>query len=343
MESVPLLEPNEGDDERMMTQRQAKYYSRGKKGKRKTAADKGKGKGRKSQSLLSSLFGGSGGEDDSSDGRALTTAKGEGEDDTIHVFSLATGHMYERLLRIMMLSVTKRTSRKVHFWLFENYLSPTFKAIAEAMATLYGFQVSYVTYKWPHWLTQQTQKQRIIWGYKILFLDVLFPLDVKKVIYVDADQVVRADLGELWDMDLQGKPYAYTPFCDSREETLGFQFWRSGYWADHLRGQPYHISALYVVDLDNFRRNAVGDELRAVYDSLARDPNSLANLDQDLPNYAQHSVPIHSLPQEWLWCETWCSDASKKTVSCVTRTTPCVCVPLFFLRLSRTFLVVLLP
>ena len=48
-----------------------------------------------------------------------------------------------------------------------------------------------------------------------------------------------------------------------------------------------------------------------MYDQLARDPNSLANLDQDLPNYAQHVVPIHSLPQEWLWCETWCSDASK--------------------------------
>ena len=40
----------------------------------------------------------------------------------------------------------------------------------------------------------------------------------------------------------------------------------------------------------------------------------LANLDQDLPNYAQHSVPIHSLPQEWLWCETWCSDESKSKV-----------------------------
>jgi len=37
----------------------------------------------------------------------------------------------------------------------------------------------------------------------------------------------------------------------------------------------------------------------------------LANLDQDLPNYAQHQVPIFSLPQEWLWCETWCSDESK--------------------------------
>lgn len=46
---------------------------------------------------------------------------------------------------------------------------------------------------------------------------------------------------------------------------------------------------------------------------MARDPNSLANLDQDLPNFAQHQVPIFSLPQEWLWCESWCSDESKNT------------------------------
>ena len=49
------------------------------------------------------------------------------------------------------------------------------------MAAEFGFEVAYVTYKWPQWLHQQTQQQRIIWGYKILFLDVLFPLHVKKV------------------------------------------------------------------------------------------------------------------------------------------------------------------
>ena len=147
--------------------------------------------------------------------------------------------------------------------------------------------------------------------YKILFLDVLFPLEVDRVIYVDADQVLRGDLRELWETDLQGRPYGYVPFCDSRSETLGYQFWREGYWKDHLRGRPYHISALYVVDLKLFRRQAVGDQLRAIYDNLSRDPGSLANLDQDLPNYAQSAVPIFSLPQDWLWCESWCSDESK--------------------------------
>lgn len=42
--------------------------------------------------------------------------------------------------------------------------------------------------------------------------------------------------------------------------------------------------------------------------ALSQDPNSLANLDQDLPNNMIHQVAIKSLPQEWLWCQTWCSD-----------------------------------
>ena len=71
------------------------------------------------------------------------------------------------------------------------------------MAEKYKFEYELVQYNWPRWLHGQTEKQRLIWGYapliisinlitcryKILFLDVLFPLDVKKIIFVDADQV----------------------------------------------------------------------------------------------------------------------------------------------------------
>ena len=78
----------------------------------------------------------------------------------------------------------------------------------------------------------------------------------------------------------------------------------------HLGDRPYHISALFIADLDAFR-NGIADSYRSTYHSLTADPNSLSNLDQDLPNYLQHAVPIHTLPEEWLWCETWCANASK--------------------------------
>lgn len=233
--------------------------------------------------------------------------KKEDKDSTLNIFSLASGHLYERFLRIMMLSVLKNTKSKVKFWFLKNYLSPTFKDFIPYMAQEYGFEYELVQYKWPRWLNQQKEKQRVIWGYKILFLDVLFPLDVKKILFVDADQIVRTDLQELYDFDLGGAPYGYTPFCSSRTEMDGFRFWKSGYWASHLGGRKYHISALYVVDLKKFRRIAAGDRLRGQYQGLSQDPNSLANLDQDLPNNMIHQVAIKSLPQEWLWCETWCS------------------------------------
>jgi UDP-glucose:glycoprotein glucosyltransferase len=230
----------------------------------------------------------------------------------INIFSVASGHLYERMLNIMMLSVIKHTKHSVKFWFIEQFLSPSFKDFLPFLASEYGFQYEMVTYKWPHWLRGQKEKQREIWGYKILFLDVLFPLDLDKVIFVDADQIVRTDMYELVQHDLHGAPYGFTPMCDSRVEMEGFRFWKQGYWKNFLQGLPYHISALYVVDLKEFRRIAAGDRLRQNYHALSADPNSLSNLDQDLPNHMQSMLPIHSLPQEWLWCETWCSDESLK-------------------------------
>lgn len=243
------------------------------------------------------------------------------EKPTLNIFSLASGHLYERFLRIMLYTATKASkdrhganTTKIKFWLMENYLSPKFKASIPKLASKFGFEFGFVSYRWPHWVQRQTEKQRTMWGFKILFLDVLFPLSVEKIIFVDADQIVLGDLHDLYNLDLQGKPVAYTPFCQEarRNETAGFRFWESGYWVDHLRGLPYHISAIYVVDLKKLRRMAAGDQYRMIYDNLAQDPNSLSNLDQDLPNYAQHQVPIFSLPEEWLWCETWCDDKSKE-------------------------------
>ncbi|KAL0365044.1 UNVERIFIED_CONTAM: UDP-glucose:glycoprotein glucosyltransferase [Sesamum angustifolium] len=194
------------------------------------------------QNILKWASGFIGGKDQSQKEKSSSLVPGSGgrHGKKINIFSVASGHLYERFLKIMILSVLKNTNRPVKFWFIKNYLSPQFK-----------------------------------------------------VIFVDADQIVRADMGELYDMDLRGRPLAYTPFCDNNKEMDGYRFWKQGFWKDHLRGKPYHISALYVVDLVKFRETAAGDQLR------------------DLPNYAQHMVPIFSLPQEWLWCESWCGNATK--------------------------------
>lgn len=236
----------------------------------------------------------------------------------INIFTIASGHLYERFLSIMTASVMRHTKHTVKFWLIENYMSPSFKAFLPKLSEKYGFEYELVTYKWPLWLRGQREKQRTIWGYKILFLDVLFPQELDKVIFVDADQIVRTDLKELIDIDLEGAPYGYTPMGDSRKEMEGFRFWKQGYWKKFLGDKlKYHISALYVIDLKKFRQIGAGDILRQHYHQLSRDPGSLSNLDQDLPNNLQTEIKIFSLPQEWLWCETWCDDESLKTAKTI--------------------------
>jgi len=61
------------------------------------------------------------------------------DDDTIHVFTVASGHMYERLQKIMILSAIKRTKSKVKFWFIKNYMSPQMKDFVPVMARQYGF------------------------------------------------------------------------------------------------------------------------------------------------------------------------------------------------------------
>jgi UDP-glucose:glycoprotein glucosyltransferase len=63
---------------------------------------------------------------------------------------------------------------------------------------------------------------------------------------------------ELVDLDLHNHVYGYPPMGNDRTEMEGFRFWKTGYWREALRGRPYHISALYVVDLKRFRQLATG-------------------------------------------------------------------------------------
>ena len=169
---------------------------------------------------LFSWFGGA--KNGGGDEKAVAAMGGGGEDDNgkINIFSLCSGHLYERFMRIMILSVLDQTKTPVKFWLIKNYLSPAFKEVLPAMARELGFEYELITYKWPTFLNKQTEKMRIVWAYKILFLDVLFPVTLKRVIFVDADQIVRTDMKELMQMDLGGAVYGYTPFCDNNEEMV---------------------------------------------------------------------------------------------------------------------------
>jgi UDP-glucose:glycoprotein glucosyltransferase len=239
-------------------------------------------------------------------------------DSTIHIFVVSSGLLYERLQRIMILSLVRHASAPVHLWILANFVSPQHRRLLPKLATRLGFTFSFVSYSWPSWMPRETARERLIWSYKILFLDVMFPNHLSRVIYVDSDDVIRADYAELMRMNIDSALYAFTPFCEDRPEMEEFRFWNDGYWRNLLNGRKYHISALFIVDLVQLKKQEIGDFIRKAYMDLHSDKLSLWNLDQDIPNLLQDKgARIFSLPQEWLWCGSWCSDATMSTAKTI--------------------------
>lgn len=72
-------------------------------------------------------------------------------------------------------------------------------------------------------------------------------------------------------------------------------------WSDSVRFVCFFSTKSYPRTYHPGDQMAAGDILRGHYQQLSADPNSLANLDQDLPNNLQREVPIFSLPEDWLW------------------------------------------
>ena len=226
----------------------------------------------------------------------------------VHVFSLASGYAYERFLRVMMVSVTQHTESGVHFWLMSQFLSPPFKGSLPMLARKYNFTYDLIAYNWPFWLRKPVDKQKLVWANKILFLDALFPLHLDRVIFVAPDVLVRSDLMELMELDLDEAPFRHVPICNSRKQADSRRFCRSNPWKEQLDGNWYHSTSLMVIDLAAVREDGYGDTLRSYYKQITSDRLLQSTLDQDLVNYAQEKIPIYSLPQEWSWCETFCSD-----------------------------------
>lgn len=60
-------------------------------------------------------------------GGAASVEKHPSNQAEINIFTLASGHLYERFIYIMVQSVLKHTHSTVKFWFIENFLSPSFK------------------------------------------------------------------------------------------------------------------------------------------------------------------------------------------------------------------------
>ncbi len=81
-----------------------------------------------------------------------------------------------------------------------------------------------------------------------LFLLHVLPKNMKKVIYIDCDMIIRHSLKPLWEMDMQGS------WCMSADDCRGMMYRKDiGIPSDSI----YTNNGLMVIDLDAWRKNDV--------------------------------------------------------------------------------------
>lgn len=231
-------------------------------------------------------------------------------DSDINIFFVASDFVHDQFMAVLIDSIMRNTNKKVKFWLLENFLSEKIRTSLPQLSKRYDFQFEFVSYKWPLWLRKQETRSRQFAAYKVLFLDVIFPDYLQKVIVMDVDLIVKTDLYDLVKQEMHGAVYGLSPLCETRpKEEI---FWRQGYWKNVLGDDlKYYSSSLIVVDLLEFRAIGAGEYIRRQYQRFSSDPKSLVILDQDLINNLQHVLPIHSLSADWNWSPTWCNEREK--------------------------------
>jgi lipopolysaccharide biosynthesis glycosyltransferase len=99
-------------------------------------------------------------------------------------------------------------------------------------------------------------------AYLRLLIPDLLPLDVKRALYLDVDVIVRRDVGELFQLDLDGAPAAAAP--NVTKSTIGANM------AHHVEREldpnaTYVNSGVMLLDLDQWRDDQIG---KAVLDDL---------------------------------------------------------------------------
>lgn len=116
--------------------------------------------------------------------------------------------------------------------------------------------------------------------YRLLLADIL-PSDLHKILYLDADIVVRHDLSDLWNTDLTGKALAavsdqYAP--DGVCRRLGYPIEKG-----------YFNSGVILFNLDYFRLHGITDKLISF---IKTHPEQLGCPDQDTLNAVLHNEKI---------------------------------------------------
>jgi UDP-glucose:glycoprotein glucosyltransferase len=233
------------------------------------------------------------------------------------VLIAAGGHLTENLAMMTMSSVIRRASVPVEFWILARFETPSFAADAAKLAAGSNCPCHVVRYEWPHWVESLPERARATSLSRLLFLDLMLPLDVERVISFEPGMVLRGDVAELLRLDMGGAPCAFVPFPRAETKEMNSTvFWGRGFWRN-LNLSRHYRGAVFVVDLPRWRHFGVGELVRENMNGWAVDYHMCADLEDQVVSYVQVHVNVFPLPEEWGWCWGWYDEGTEKGAKAV--------------------------
>lgn len=212
--------------------------------------------------------------------------------ETINI-CLAADNNYAQHVAVVIASVMSNTKAKdVCFYLLSDGIKDDKKQKIEQTGAIFGAKVEIIELsKLDLFDNLFTSGHISKAAYFRLDIAQLVPQSVKKIIYTDVDLIVRGDIQELWNFDMQEKPLAAVPdlgimssgrLMEQKHAVLGID-----------KQDLYFNSGVLIIDVEAWRKNAYAKEVIALAAS-----GNLPHHDQDALNKVFYKN-WQALPLKW--------------------------------------------
>ena len=145
----------------------------------------------------------------------------------------------------------------------------------------------------------------LVWAFPLV--TELIPDLSGNVVYLDADMLVRKDLGELFDLDLASGGWIAAAVNECPHAKRAFL--EEVGWPEDAGA--YFNNGTMVVDADAYRREGIAERIPALY---AANKRAFYAVDQDLQNVTLGTRTLR-LPMKWNYCDTWLKRSARRNLA----------------------------
>jgi lipopolysaccharide biosynthesis glycosyltransferase/glycosyltransferase involved in cell wall biosynthesis len=214
---------------------------------------------------------------------------------SIHV-AFCTDNTYAPQLAAALVSLfLSNWNEELTTYIVSNEITLEHKARYEKIALTYGRKLKFLTID-PNDFASLVHYYQPHSAYYRLALPELIQ-DQQKLIYLDSDIVVEANIRELWDSELKGNLVGGVAERDALQAPLQAHI--------NVQGDPYINSGVLVIDLEQWRQQEIG---KKCVDWIQKNPQTATMMDQDAINVVCHGRkrfinqkwnlnPIHGPPE----------------------------------------------